>query len=149
MRISWGIKIIIIFAVFAAGVFTMVAVSMMNDTDLVSENYYEQEIKYQDQIDLLNKSSHLNESILFTQEGNDIILDVSGLTGSDDNKYEGGIFFYRGSDAKKDFDIKFNPDINGIQKIPAEKLDKGYWKVSLKLRKNNEDFFIEKKIFVN
>ncbi|MEZ4690202.1 MAG: hypothetical protein R3A12_08450 [Ignavibacteria bacterium] len=37
MKISWGIKIIITFAVFAAGIFTMVAVSMMNDTDLVSE----------------------------------------------------------------------------------------------------------------
>lgn len=149
MKISWGVKIIITFAVFAAGVFTMVAVSMMNDTDLVSENYYEQEIKYQDQIDLLNKSAHLNESVILTQEGNELILNVSELEKEGENSYEGNILFYRGSDAKKDFDIPFNPDNNGIQKINAEKLAKGYWKVSLKLNKNGEDYFVEKKIFVN
>lgn len=149
MKISWGVKIIIVFAVFAAGIFSMVAVSMMNDTDLVNENYYEQEIKYQDQIDLLNKSVHLNERIFLTQEGNELILDVSGLQSSDGNNYEGSIFFYRGSDAKKDFDVKFNPDEKGIQKIDAVKLEKGYWKVRLKLKQNSEDYFVEKKIFVN
>ena len=149
MKISWGIKIIITFAVFAAGIFTMVAVSMMNDTDLVSENYYEQEIKYQDQIDLLNKSAHLNESVILTQEGNELILNVSELKKEGDNPYEGKILFYRGSDAKKDFDIPFDPDANGIQKINSEKLAKGYWKVSLKLNKNGDEYFVEKKIFVN
>ena len=35
----------------------MVIVSMSRTTDLVSENYYEQEIKYQDQIDVLKRSA--------------------------------------------------------------------------------------------
>ena len=93
MKISWGIKIIIVFAVFAAGIFTMVAVSMMNETDLVSENYYEQEIKYQDQIELLNNSSHLNDKIIVTQERNEIMIDVSGLSETGKIDYEGDLFF--------------------------------------------------------
>ncbi|MBP9191059.1 MAG: FixH family protein [Ignavibacteria bacterium] len=149
MKISWGIKIIIVFAVFAAGIFTMVAVSMMNETDLVSENYYEQEIKYQDQIDLLNNSSHLNDKIIVTQERNEIMIDVSGLSETGKIDYEGDLFFYRSSDAGKDFNIPFDPDEKGIQKIGTKFFEKGYWKVSFKLRKGGEDFFIEKKIFVN
>ena len=58
-------------------------------------------------------------------------------------------FFYRSSDAGKDFNIPFDPDEKGIQKIGTKFFEKGYWKVSFKLRKGGEDFFIEKKIFVN
>ena len=51
LQISWGTGIVIAFAIFMA-VTVSTAVYMMNqDVNLVADDYYDQEIKYQQQID--------------------------------------------------------------------------------------------------
>ncbi|MBK8552055.1 MAG: FixH family protein [Ignavibacteria bacterium] len=147
MKISWGIKIIISFILFAAGIITMAAISISRSTDLVSENYYEQEIKYQDQIDILKDSFFLDEKISITTDIDFIILKIPDM--KDLQNLKGEIHFYRTSDAKKDFKINFNPDSEGIQKVSAAELDKGLWKVKLSLTDGGKKYFVEKNIFIN
>lgn len=147
MNISWGLKIAILYSVFAVGIITMVIISMNNNTDLVSENYYEQEIKYQDQIDKLENSVELDRKITVDQEKDFIIVKISEF--SPENIYSGVINFYRSSDAKKDFKIPFSPDNNGIQKIESAFLEKGQWKLNLNLKNNGKDYFVSKDIYKN
>lgn len=147
MNISWGVKIIIVYIVFVAGIISLVVISMNNNTDLVSENYYDQEIRYQEQIDKLKNSALIEKDIKVFQEGEYIVFNTSQLSGQ--NKFEGEIHFYRSSDAKKDFMIPYLPSENGIQKIESVNLEKGLWKISLKLKNNGKDYFIGKNIFVN
>ncbi|HMS65719.1 MAG TPA: FixH family protein [Ignavibacteria bacterium] len=147
MKISWGIKITILYTVFAVGIISMVVIAMNNPSDLVSENYYEQEIRYQSQIDILKASAELNKKINIVQEGEFIILTIFDT--SKQEKYEGEIRFYRSSDAGKDFKIPFSADINGIQKIEAAYLEKGMWKINLFLKNKGTDYFITRNIFVN
>jgi hypothetical protein len=147
MKISWGVKIAILYSSFAIGIIIMVVISMNNDTDLVSENYYEQEIKYQDQIDKLESSVELDRRITIDQTGEFIILKISEF--SPENKYSGDVNFYRSSDAKKDFKIPFSPDNNGIQKIESAFLEKGKWKLNLILQNKGKDYFVSKDIFKN
>lgn len=147
MNISWGIKITILYSAFAIGIIVMVIIAMNSNTDLVSENYYEQEIKYQDQIDKLKGSIELGKKISVDQDGEFIILKFSEF--SPENKYSGDINFYRSSDAKKDFRIPFTPDDSGIQKIESAYLEKGQWKINLKLQNNGKDYFVSKDLFKN
>ena len=145
MKISWGIKIIISFVIFAAGIITMVAISMSSTTDLVSENYYEQEIKYQDRIDILNNSVELDRDIVIDSDRDGFLIKISDPQSRPDLK--GEIHFYRTSDAAKDFKTEFNPDINGQQRIYSPELDKGLWKVILSLADGNRKYYVEKKVF--
>ena len=147
MRISWGILIIISFVIFAAGIVTMVAISFSSSTDLVSENYYEQEIKYQDQIDILTNSVSLDKNVSVESEGSDVILRISNAGYVKDMK--GYIYFYRSSDAGRDFKIDFRPDADGVQKISSGNLYRGSWKVKLSLNDGSKDFFVEKNIFID
>jgi hypothetical protein len=147
MKINWGFKILISFVIFAAGIITMVAVSMSENTDLVSDNYYEQEIKYQDQIDILKNSKFLDKNINLNIKNNNILLEVSpnevfkNLTGE--------IYFYRTSNADKDFKIEFNPDEAGMQSISVLNFDKGLWKVKISLNEGKNKYFVERNIFIN
>lgn len=143
---SWGIKIIISFIIFAAGVAVMVAVSMKNDTDLVAENYYEKEIKYQNEIDMLKRSIFLKEKIKIRLEVKDIIIEVedSKLAGN----LSGEIYFYRTNDEDKDFIERINFTNGGMQKINTENMNRGLWKLRLNLIYNSEKYFIEERIFL-
>lgn len=144
MKISWGVKIILSFVIFAAGIIVMVIVSMSRTTDLVSENYYEQEIKYQDQIDLLKNSGELNKNISLSYSDNKLIFRTDHP-----KKLKGEIHFYRTSNAAKDFIIPYDADGAGEQTIPASNLEKGLWKVKLNLNDGKDKFYVEKSIFIN
>lgn len=124
----------------------MVAISISNSTDLVSENYYEQEIKYQERIDMLSNSISLNENITVETDNENVVIRLNNGNVKD---LEGKIHFYRTSDAAKDFEVNFIPSEQGILKVPSEKLDKGIWKIKMFLSDKNQNYFVEKSIFID
>lgn len=143
---SWGIKIILSFVIFAAGVIVMVAVSINNDTELVTENYYEKEIKYQKEIDMQKRSLFLKDKIKIRSEADDIIISTedSELSGN----LTGEIYFYRTNDAGKDFTEKLNLKNGGYQKVNSGNMSRGLWKVKLNLIYKDETYFMEENIFL-
>ncbi|MDZ4711590.1 MAG: FixH family protein [bacterium] len=147
MKISWGIKIILSFVIFALGIIALVTVSIYKNTDLVSENYYEKELKYQDHIDKLKYSSAMNDNIVVEESADSIIIKYSGT--GDFKNMTGDINFYRPSNAGKDFNIKLNIRDNRSQTISKKRLNKGLWKVRLDIAETGKSYFVEKKIMVN
>ena len=135
------------FSLFAAGIIAMVAVSMTKNVDLVSDNYYEKGIKYQDQIDMNKNSAEFSDKIKTELKDSGLLIEYSGdlLKGN----FSGEIKFYRSSDAKKDFKVNIETDEKGIQLIPVMNLDKGLWKVQFSFKKDNKNYFLEKSIFIN
>jgi hypothetical protein len=60
MHISWGIKIAMLYCGFVALIIIMVSMAMNQKIDLVSKDYYEQELNYQKKIDKTNRSHALH-----------------------------------------------------------------------------------------
>ncbi len=147
MKISWGIIVMLGFSLFAAGIIAMVSVSMTKNIDLVSDNYYEKGIKYQDQIDMNKNSAEFSDKIKTEIKDSGLLIEYSEdlLKGN----FSGEIKFYRSSDAKKDFKVNIETDEKGIQLIPVMNLDKGLWKVQFSFKKDNKNYFLEKSIFIN
>ena len=147
MKISWGIIVMLGFSLFAAGIIAMVSVSMTKNIDLVSDNYYEQGIKYQNQIDMKLNSAEFSDKIKTELKDSGLLIEYSEdlLKGN----FSGEIKFYRSSDAKKDFKVNIETGDKGIQHIPVMNLDKGLWKVQFSFKKDNKNYFLEKSIFIN
>lgn len=124
----------------------MVAISMSKNTDLVSDNYYEQEIKYQKQIDLLKNSAEYRDKISASSEENEIVVNFSGIENK--GNLSGEMEFYRTSDAKKDFKINISPDSQGVQKINSDLMDRGLWKIKISIVSGGNNYFVEKNIFL-
>ena len=51
MRINWDVRIAVLYISFVIMIIAMVIFSLTRDIPLVNDNYYEEEIKYQQQID--------------------------------------------------------------------------------------------------
>jgi len=130
---SWGKKIAVLYIGFVVMVISLVLWAMSKPIDLVTDNYYEKELKYQDDIDKINRTKNLPAGIKVTNSGETIEIKFPNKT----DKVPGKdfIYFYRPSDPGKDFKVTVNEDSTGIQKISAVKLSKGLWKIMIKVSK--------------
>ncbi|AGA79128.1 FixH protein [Echinicola vietnamensis DSM 17526] len=138
---NWGTGIIIVFVAFAALVFTMVGICMkQDDLHLVTKNYYEEEIKYQDQIEKASNAAMLDHQVMAYDAGQKEIQVKLGK-GS-----KGTLWLFRPSDARLDQKISLEFDSGSEQAVSLRELKSGYWKVKLAWEKDGKAFYEEQKI---
>jgi hypothetical protein len=141
MNFDWGKKIAALYIGFVVLVVGMVIFAMTKNTDLVSDNYYEKEIKYQEQIDKEKRTKELPEQVKIEYLGSYVSVKFPQTYNSKDIK--GSILFYRPSEASRDFRLNIEPDENGEQKIMTNKFSKGIWKVQISWKMNGTDYYNE------
>ena len=132
-KLNWGVGIVITIACFIG--FIMFFVIKMStdkkyDHDLVTEEYYKQELAYQDQIDAQQNSARLakNIQVEVTAEGIQIMFP------SEKQNIKGEVSLYRPSNKKLDLEIPISLE-NQQMLIPAEKLVEGKYKLSINWKK--------------
>src|SRR5688572_23798846 len=74
MTLNWGHKLIGVFLVFAGMMSWLVYQSVTTRFDLVSKEYYKDELQYQQVIDGTNRANQLGNKVTVEQSGNHIIL---------------------------------------------------------------------------
>ncbi|SEG39830.1 FixH family protein [Algoriphagus boritolerans] len=140
---DWGKGILLTIIAFVGFILTLVVISVrQDDIHLVTENYYEKEIKYQEHINRETSAAGLDREVLvYDSETKSVILDLPvGAKGS--------LQLFRPSDARLDQDLLLEILKEGKTTVPLEKLKSGYWKVQLTWTENGVDFYQEKKITI-
>lgn len=141
MKISWGTGIVIAIIIFMTITVATVIFMMNQDVDLVSDDYYEKGIKYQQQIDMENRSQRLKENVKMEWTGN--MFEISFPEDYVNHTITGEILFYRPSDSKKDFKLPLSL-MERIQFVPVQGLEKGLWRVQLNwILDNKENYYSE------
>ena len=69
---NWGTRIIIMYVGFVALIITLVVVSMRQQVDLVTPDYYAKELKYQTNIDKTKNYNELKTSLKCTIQSENI-----------------------------------------------------------------------------
>lgn len=140
---DWGKGIILTIIGFVALIMTMVVISVrMDGIELVTENYYEEEIKYQDRIDESKSADDLDREVIsFDAQSKVIELDLPNGT-------KGSLQLFRPSDSSLDQEIQLDVTHSGITQIPLKELKSGYWKIQLNWTENGVDHYQEKKITI-
>lgn len=147
MKFHWGTRIFLIYGLFVAGVLAMVIYFMNQDVDLITEDYYKDEIKYQERIDKISRTKELSEDISFIFDGKNLKLKYPGAFSPVNIK--GNVLFYRPSDLKEDVMLDVKPDTAGLQAIDVSGLKKGMWKVQVDWMVNNTSYYSESIININ
>ncbi len=143
---NFGVKITILYLSFVGLILTLVFMCFRQKVELVSKDYYAQEIKFQDKINAINNEKSLTGSINHSVNGKEIILTIdSALLNKD---FEGIINFFRPSDSSKDFQLKMN-FVNNEQIITTNELIHGTYKLQLSWIVNHKNYFKEEVIFIN
>jgi hypothetical protein len=142
---SWGYRVTILTLGFVCFMSFLVVSAFRQDFDLVAEDYYGKELKFQSQIDKQLNQQKLKDSLTCVVSDNNVIIKFSDeLIGK---KIEGEIFFFRPSDKKKDFKIPIVSS-NGLQVVTKESFSKGRYLVQLDYTVDGKKYYEEKSIMI-
>ena len=143
---NFGVKITILYLSFVALILTLVFLCYGQKQDLVSKDYYAQELKYQDKIDAVNNSNALPNSISHKVVGSTIVISVNDSLPL--NNFSGIINFFRPSDASKDVQLKM-AFVNNQQIIDKRALQHGSYKMQLSWENDGKKYYKEEVIFID
>ena len=148
MKINWGTGIVIAFVCFIS--FIMYFVITMNtdrkyDHDLVTEDYYEQELEFQNDINKETNAKTLEENITWKKTTKVLLLHFQKI------RYEnitGKVFLYRPSNKQFDFEMPISLSNHNLL-IPDKRLLDGRWNIKVDWQYKEKTISIKKKLFTN
>lgn len=135
MRIGWGWKITIILTLFVGYIVFFLIQALNFHGDLVTEDYYDQEIQYQKSIVAQTNFKQLNDSVSV------VLLDeFVQVSLPEFDSYEGELHLYRPSNASDD---KRYPIKGQKVYIPNSDLNKGKYKLKISWKTKDKVYYTE------
>jgi hypothetical protein len=142
--VSWGWKIVVVYSLFVIMTLSMVFYFMGQEVDLVSEDYYKQEIEYQDQMDKIANAKLLKQAVEFEYSAASRMVKINFPADHIEKGLKGNIHFYRPSNAAEDKNFQIVTGNEGEQQIGVGSLSKGFWKVKISWTCAGKDYYDER-----
>lgn len=144
MKLSWGYKIMIVYLAFVAGILFLAYKANREKFDLVTPNYYEAELKFQNIIDQEQRVAQLSAPPKITHTINSVSIQLPDEFSNKDVK--GELYLYRPSDATMDIKTNFSA-AKGFVQIALNKNLSGAYDVKLSWQTGGKSFYNEQRIF--
>jgi hypothetical protein len=119
----WPYAIIATFVLFASYIGFMVQQAMRTSVDLVSADYYQQEIAYQKRIESVARTAALPAPVQVRYDG-----EAQRLT--------------------LDFKLPFTPAENAPQQLNTAKLQPGYWRLRIDFVAGGQQYFVDQELSI-
>lgn len=146
MKISWGTAIVMAIVSFIAFILFFVITMSTNDKyshDLVIEEYYKNELTFQEQLDKTRNATLLSENIKLNQTSEGLV--ISFPEELEFSKIEGNVFLYRPSNKHLDSEIPLSLSSHQLL-VPDKSLLDGRWNIIIDWKYQGEDFYFKEDI---
>ncbi|NJX14948.1 FixH family protein [Tamlana crocina] len=146
MKMNWGTGIVLAFIGFISFIMYFIVTMNVNskyDHDLVTENYYAEELNYQKDIDKLRNAKTLSENISYKRITEGLVIYFPSNV--DFKKITGKVFLYRPSNKQLDFDTAISLSKPYLL-IPDNRLVDGRWNIKIDWQYNNQSYLFKETI---
>ena len=143
---NWGHKITIVIISFIVIMLSMVFVAFKQTNEMIENNYYDREIKYQSMIDAAANLNSLSSDSVIIQNTNNLEVQIPKNLVKEFTK--GKIEFVKNDDEKKDQLIAFAPDVNGSFSINKAKFSSGAYTAKIEWTSGSKLYYREQKIII-
>ncbi|GGG88979.1 cytochrome Cbb3 oxidase maturation protein CcoH [Polaribacter pacificus] len=148
IKMNWGFGVVAAFVLFIGFILYFVismGTSKNLEYDLVSKDYYKDELKFQDQINANKNSKNLKQdlTILKTKEGLKIMFPKEMET----KKIEGKVFLYRPSNKQLDFETPIVVSDSSYLLMPDKRLLGGRWNITVSWSYKDQKYLFKKELF--
>jgi hypothetical protein len=146
MKFNWGTGIVLAFIGFISFILYFIISMNVNDKyeyDLVSEDYYADELDYQNDIDKLNLTKNLATNISYTKSNKGLIIHFP--SDIDFEKITGKVFLYRPSNKQLDFETTISLSKSNLL-IPDKRLVDGRWNIKIDWQYNGNSYLYKESI---
>lgn len=146
MKINWGTGIVLAFIGFIA--FIMYFVVSMNtndkyDHDLVTEDYYRQELEYQKNIEKEINAKALKEQVTWEKSNEGLLIHFPKTL--EPKSILGKVFLYRPSNKQFDFETPISLSDHNLL-IPDKRLLDGRWNIYIDWTYEGKAYLIKEEI---
>lgn len=140
---NWGNKLILVFVGFAALMGTMVYKAMNTRFELVSKEYYQDELRYQDKIDGRTNAATIGAVTIHEDEQYLVFQFPEEMKGQ---QIKGEAWLYCKTDAVKDLRFPLSIDADARQMIERKKLTANKYQLKLSWEAAGKKYYLEKEI---
>ena len=141
---NWGKKIAIVYIGFVIFMLGLVYMCLQQkDIFLVTEDYYKQELAFQDKIDAVQNANALSTPVAVLQTSDGIAINFP----EECKGASGNAILYRPSDAGQDIRLPFKLSASSTLPIATANLAKGSWTLKLDWKDEaNKQYYLEQKL---
>lgn len=143
-RFNWGTGIALTLILFAMLMGFMVYKATQQDFDLVSENYYADELVYQDIIDQKTNALKLEDKASLSIVGNEVYLILPKDLESKTKSFT--VLMYCEQEADNDFSFEQAKTSENRFTVSFQKFSTGKWIAKVKLHCEDVDYYLEPQI---
>ena len=137
---NWGHKITITFLLFFAFIGYMVVGAFQQDFDLVTDQYYAEEINFEKRITQRDNARNLENGVKVIQHKNHINITIPG-----ENDISGTIHFYHPESSRLDKKFQVN---KSEMIIPKDLLQNSYYVIKTEWESGNKSFYHQHRLFI-
>jgi len=143
MKFNWGTGIAVFYGAFVLALVGAVIKSTTYDNSLVSDDYYAEDLQYQQNYDKLANSQALAQDLQIEQDANMITLQFPQEVGA----VAGTVTFFCPSASEQDFTIDIRTDAQKTQVIElSESLKTGLWRIKVDWQSDGKPYYKEESI---
>lgn len=143
---NWGNKLILVFIAFAGLMGTLIYKCMQTNFELVSKDYYSEELRYQDKIDGMNNANKISDIIISKDDEQVFIQLPKEMNGQ---AVEGQAWFYCVTNASNDRKLPIEANDDGLFVVEKTKLAKANYTVKLTWQVGEAKYHTEKSLELN
>jgi hypothetical protein len=143
---NWGNKLVVVFIVFGCFIGYLVYRAVTTKYDLVSKDYYKDELRYQDKIDRIKNASKISD-VKVEQDAEAVIIHLpqeqKGFA------ITGDVFFYCITDDRNDYHTVLQVDSSNKQIFLKKALQKGAYELKINWQLGKELYYSEQKLMIH
>jgi len=142
---NWGNKLLLVFVAFGSMMGYLVYRCFQVPVNLVSADYYKQELKYQEIIDQRENAALLSSPVELTEgnNGNWILRFPEEMKSENVN---GTALLYCASDASRDQIFQLHPGTDAVQELALAQLPPGQYQLKISWNTGKANFYAEKNL---
>lgn len=137
---TWGNWIVVSFIVFAVFIGVLVTVCVREDVNLVSRNYYQEDLAYEKQMDRLKNTESLPGKPDITVKGNLLQVQFGQLSDVEN----GTMKLFRPSDAKLDQLFTIEATQSTVVQFEVGNLQRGLYRAQMTWSMLGKEYYFEK-----
>lgn len=147
MKFNWGHGIVLVMALAISGFLSLVFITSRERIDMVTEDYYPKELKYEDQIDKIKNYNALAGKIVVNVDQSVLILFPKDVGPAD--KVKGLIHFYRPSDKNLDIEEEISLNQSYSMSFPKEQFSEGKYELIIEWSVGEKSYLSKQDIYVD
>lgn len=147
-RNPWPYAIAAWFAFAIIGIITFIAFVQRHPEQLVGGDYYEQEVRFQKDIDSRTRAMRHPAKIDLAENADGGAIMVALPREHLRHSPSGSIRLYRPSDSAQDREVKLVASADGVQRVDTGALQAGLWKVRVRWTVDGLDYVADRSIVI-